>query len=236
MESPSVPTRRGRVPWQGLLLAGYVWFKGESVDSSRQIASYVIDTQQMYPGPEYSGRETIHPNGSLLLQKVTLKDTGYYTLLGIKRNFQGDKGTGQLRVYLSLLTSWSPPTTAQLTVESVPPSAAEGEDVLLRVHDLPGFLAGYVWFKGESVDSSRQIASYVIDTQEIHPGPEYSGRETIHPNGSLLLQKVTLKDTGYYTLLGIKRNFQGDKGTGQLRVYQPVGKPSIRARNSSHRA
>nr|KAF6407229.1 hypothetical protein HJG59_009899 [Molossus molossus] len=158
MESPSVPTRRGRVPWQGLLLA------------------------------------------------------------------------------VSLLTSWSPPTTAQLTVESVPPSAAEGEDVLLRVHDLPGFLAGYVWFKGESVDSSRQIASYVIDTQQMYPGPEYSGRETIHPNGSLLLQKVTPKDTGYYTLLGIKRNFQGDKGTGQLRVYQPVGKPSIQARNSSHRA
>nr|KAF6407230.1 hypothetical protein HJG59_009899 [Molossus molossus] len=70
----------------------------------------------------------------------------------------------------------------------------------------------------------------------MYPGPEYSGRETIHPNGSLLLQKVTLKDTGYYTLLGIKRNFQGDKGTGQLRVYQPVGKPSIQARNSSHRA
>ncbi|KAK1330163.1 hypothetical protein QTO34_010349 [Cnephaeus nilssonii] len=133
----------------------------------------------------------------------------------------------------SLLTLWSLPTTAQLTIESVPPNAAEGKDVLLRVHNLPGFLGGYVWFKGQSVDSDLQIASYVIDAQEIHPGPAYSQGATIYPNGSLLLKKATLKDTGNYTLLAIKGNFQGEIVTGQLRVYQPVGKPSIRASNAT---
>ncbi|XP_054567296.1 carcinoembryonic antigen-related cell adhesion molecule 8-like isoform X2 [Eptesicus fuscus] len=133
----------------------------------------------------------------------------------------------------SLLTLWSLPTTAQLTIESVPPSAAEGKDVLLRVHNLPGFLGGYVWFKGQSVDSDLQIASYVIDAQEIHPGPAYSQRATIYPNGSLLLKKATLKDTGNYTLLAIKGNFQGEIVTGQLRVYQPVGKPALRASSAT---
>ncbi|XP_045674841.1 carcinoembryonic antigen-related cell adhesion molecule 8-like [Phyllostomus hastatus] len=122
-----------------------------------------------------------------------------------------------LLLAVSLLTFWSPPTAAQLTV--VLTSAAEGTDALLLVHGQPEFLAGYVWFKGESVDSSRQIASYVIDAQEMHPGPVYSSRETIYPNGSLLFQNVTLGDTGYYTLVAIKRNFQGDRATGRLHVY-----------------
>nr|KAF6289852.1 hypothetical protein mPipKuh1_002586 [Pipistrellus kuhlii] len=133
----------------------------------------------------------------------------------------------------SLLTFWSLPSTAQLTMESVPPNAAEGKEVLLRVDNLPGFLGGYVWFKGQSVDSNHQIASYVIDAQEIHPGPAYSQRETIYPNGSLLLKKATLKDTGYYTLLAIKGNFQGEIVTGQLRIYQSVRKPAVRASNAT---
>ncbi|XP_016066924.1 PREDICTED: carcinoembryonic antigen-related cell adhesion molecule 3 [Miniopterus natalensis] len=124
-----------------------------------------------------------------------------------------------LLLTVSLLTFWSPPTTAQLSVELVPPNAAEGKDVLLRVHNLPGSLVGYAWYKGESMDISHQIASYVIDTHEIHPGPLYSGQETIYPNGSLLFQKVTLKDTGNYTLLATNKEFQHIQVTGQFRVY-----------------
>uniref|UniRef100_A0A452QT86 Ig-like domain-containing protein n=1 Tax=Ursus americanus TaxID=9643 RepID=A0A452QT86_URSAM len=101
---------------------------------------------------------------------------------------------------VSLLTFWNPPTTAQLTVESVPPNAAEGKDVLLRVHNLPGDLLGCNWFRGETANTSHQILSYVVDTQVTTPGPAHSGRETIYPNGSLLFQRVTLNDTGNYTL------------------------------------
>uniref|UniRef100_A0A452SD23 Immunoglobulin V-set domain-containing protein n=1 Tax=Ursus americanus TaxID=9643 RepID=A0A452SD23_URSAM len=107
---------------------------------------------------------------------------------------------------VSLLTFWNPPTTAQLTVESVPPDAAEGKDVLLRVHSLPGDLVGLSWFRGASLAPSRQILSYVVDTQVTIPGPAYSGRETIYPNGSLLFQRVTVKDTGYYTLQIVRRD------------------------------
>ncbi|CAD7692597.1 unnamed protein product [Nyctereutes procyonoides] len=78
-------------------------------------------------------------------------------------------------------------TTAQVTVESVPVDAAEGKDVLLRIHNLPGILLGYDWFREE-------ILSYHI--------------ETAYSNGSLLFQNITLNDMGYYTLQVIKKKFQ----------------------------
>uniref|UniRef100_A0A452SCW9 Ig-like domain-containing protein n=1 Tax=Ursus americanus TaxID=9643 RepID=A0A452SCW9_URSAM len=129
----------------------------------------------------------------------------------------------------SLLTFWNPPTTAQLTVESVPPDAAEGKDVLLRVHSLPGDLVGLSWFRGASLAPSRQILSYVVDTQVTIPGPAYSGRETIYPNGSLLFQRVTVKDTGYYTLQIVRRDVRIEEVTGQL---PDLPKPNITSNNS----
>ncbi|XP_059522348.1 carcinoembryonic antigen-related cell adhesion molecule 6-like isoform X34 [Myotis daubentonii] len=132
----------------------------------------------------------------------------------------------------SLLTLWSLPTTAQLTIESVPPNAAEGKDVLLRVHNLPGNLIGCIWYKGEIVDTSHRIISYVIDTQTTTLGPAHSGRETIYPNGSLLFQGVTLQDTGYYTLLATRNDLQHAQVTGQLRVYPELPKPNITSNNS----
>ncbi|XP_019490170.1 PREDICTED: carcinoembryonic antigen-related cell adhesion molecule 6-like isoform X2 [Hipposideros armiger] len=115
----------------------------------------------------------------------------------------------------------------------MPPSAAEGKDVLFLAHNLPEDLAGYAWFKGGRVDSTRQIASYRIDTQVNNPGPTYSGRETIYPNGSLLVQRVTLEDTGYYTLQAIKTHFHNEEVTGQLRVYPELPKPNITSNNSN---
>nr|KAF6289937.1 hypothetical protein mPipKuh1_009778 [Pipistrellus kuhlii] len=128
----------------------------------------------------------------------------------------------------SLLTFWSLPTTAQLTMESVPPNAVEGQDVLLRVHNLPGNVAAYHWYKGKIWESDR-IVSYVIGTQIITFGPANSGRETIYPNGSLLLQKVTLKDTGKYVLQVILKDYDDKIVTGELHVYQPVRKPALLA-------
>nr|KAF6409331.1 CEA cell adhesion molecule 8 [Rousettus aegyptiacus] len=137
-----------------------------------------------------------------------------------------------LLLAVSLLTSWYPLTTAQLTLEILPSNAAEGKDVLLLVHNLPVDLVGYSWYKGASVDSNRQIASYVIENQTNVPGPAYSGRETIYHNGSLLLQNVTLGDTGYYTLQAIKKNLLNEQVTGQLSVYPVLPTPNITSNNS----
>ncbi|KAF6076933.1 hypothetical protein HJG60_002586 [Phyllostomus discolor] len=137
----------------------------------------------------------------------------------------------ELLLAVSLLSFWSPPTTARLTVESI--NAAEGEDVLLLAHSLPENLVSYSWYRGERVDSKHQIASYIITLGRILPGPAHSGRETIYSNGALLFQKVTLNDTGYYTVHTVRKDLQTEEATGQLRVYKPVQKPSIRARSTT---
>ncbi|XP_013364126.1 PREDICTED: carcinoembryonic antigen-related cell adhesion molecule 21-like [Chinchilla lanigera] len=129
----------------------------------------------------------------------------------------------------SLLTFQTTPTTAQLAIELVPFSVAKGGDVLLLVHNLPQNTIGYKWFKGERSDSSREIAAYVISTMVTTPGPVFSDRETIYPNGSLLLRNVTQQDTGYYTLQALKDNFWSEDASGQFRVYQLVTRPSIQA-------
>uniref|UniRef100_A0A452T9L6 Carcinoembryonic antigen-related cell adhesion molecule 6-like n=1 Tax=Ursus maritimus TaxID=29073 RepID=A0A452T9L6_URSMA len=137
----------------------------------------------------------------------------------LARTQRGHLPWQEILLAVSFLTFWNPPTTAQLTVESVPPNAAEGKDVLLRVHSLPGDLLGCNWFRGETANTSHQILLYVVDTQVTTPGPAHSGRETIYPNGSLLFQRVTLNDTGYYTLQIVRKNAQVEQGTGQIRVF-----------------
>uniref|UniRef100_A0A8C9DJ88 Ig-like domain-containing protein n=1 Tax=Prolemur simus TaxID=1328070 RepID=A0A8C9DJ88_PROSS len=137
-----------------------------------------------------------------------------------------------LLLTVSLVNFWNPPATAQLTVESVPPNAVEGKDVLL-VHNLPQDAFGYNWYRGDKVDSSHRIVGYVTGTQVNTTGPAYSGRETIYPNGSLLFQNVTLNDAGHYTLHLIKADLQNEEVTGQFHVYSELPKPSITSNNSS---
>uniref|UniRef100_A0A2K6FK45 Ig-like domain-containing protein n=1 Tax=Propithecus coquereli TaxID=379532 RepID=A0A2K6FK45_PROCO len=131
----------------------------------------------------------------------------------------------------SFLTFWSLPTTAQVTMESVPLNVVEGKDVLLLVHNVPQDALGYNWYKGDKVDSNYRIVAYVISTQVNNTGPAYSGRETIYPNGSLLFQNVTC--TGYYTLHVTTADLQNEEVTGQFRVYPELPKPSIASNNSS---
>lgn len=123
-----------------------------------------------------------------------------------------------LLLAVSLLTFWNPPTSARVIVESFPPDAAAGDKVLLHVSHLPENLAAYIWYKADRVDPKRQIISYIIDTSEIIPGPLYSGRERIYDDGSLLLQDTTQKDTGYYTIQVIKKDYLVDVGTGLLHL------------------
>ncbi|XP_053771893.1 cell adhesion molecule CEACAM6 isoform X2 [Desmodus rotundus] len=136
-----------------------------------------------------------------------------------------------LLLAVSLLSFWSPPTTAQLTIAST--SAAEGDDVLLLVLNVPANLGRWDWYRGKRTDNKQKIGAYVIETQAMLPGPENSGRERIHLNGSLMFQKVTLKDTGYYTVQITMKDLNRDTATGQLRVYAVLPKPSITSNNSN---
>ncbi|XP_061244376.1 carcinoembryonic antigen-related cell adhesion molecule 7-like isoform X2 [Bos javanicus] len=135
----------------------------------------------------------------------------------------------RLLLAVSLLTFWTPPTTAQLTIETVPPLAAEGSDVLLLAHNVTKNPLGYAWYRGERVDNSQLIASYRVATTK---GPAHSGRETLYPNGTLLIQNVTQKDTGSYTLLVTKDDLQTERQTGHLHILPVLPRPVITSNNS----
>nr|XP_036869798.1 carcinoembryonic antigen-related cell adhesion molecule 3 [Manis javanica] len=66
-----------------------------------------------------------------------------------------------LLLAVSLLTR-TLPTTAQLTVESVPPSAVQGQDVLLLAHNPPESLLGYVWYKGNRNVTQEDTGYYTL--------------------------------------------------------------------------
>ncbi|XP_011942357.1 PREDICTED: pregnancy-specific beta-1-glycoprotein 2-like [Cercocebus atys] len=141
----------------------------------------------------------------------------------------------ELLLTASLLIFWNPPTTAQVTIEAQPAKVSEGKDVLLLVHNLPQNLTGYIWYKGQKTDHHLYITSYVIDTETIIFGPAYSGRETVYSNASLLIQNVTRKDTGSYTIEIIQRGDRTEGVTGHYTLYQETPKPSISSSNLNPR-
>ena len=103
----------------------------------------------------------------------------------------------------SLLTCCLLPTIAQVTVEYSPSHVVEGENVLLRVDNLPGNLLAIVWYK-EEIDSRHGIALYSLAYGRLVTGHVHSGRETLYRNGSLWIENVTQEDTGFYILQTIR--------------------------------
>lgn len=103
-------------------------------------------------------------------------------------------------------------------IQPVPLYADEGESVLLQVHNLPEDLQAFTWYRAiyrvpyfEIVKCSR-----VLNTTTW--GNQYSRRETVYPNGSLLLQDITEKDEGMYTLEILKSDFKIEKSYVQFHV------------------
>ncbi|KAM9756839.1 cell adhesion molecule CEACAM21-like [Dama dama] len=139
----------------------------------------------------------------------------------------------RLLLAASLLTFWTPPTTTQLTIETVPPLAAEGSNVLLLAHNVTEKTLCYFWYRGERVETIQLIASYGVATNLITNGPAHSGQETLYPNGTLLIQNITQKDTGSYTLLILKFDLQTERQTGHLHIHHPVARPSLQASNTT---
>ncbi|XP_003515690.2 carcinoembryonic antigen-related cell adhesion molecule 3-like isoform X1 [Cricetulus griseus] len=178
-------------------LRAFFWYKGGIVSKNIEVAWHQIARNTTGFGPAYSGREIVYSNGSLLLQNVTWNDTGFYTLRTLSRDLE----TELVRVQLQLDTSHCGhhPST-QPTVESVPPSVAEGGNALLVVHNLPKDIRAISWYKGAVAFKNQEVARRKIAAKSSVLGPAHSGRETMYSNGSLLLQNVTRNDAGFYTL------------------------------------
>uniref|UniRef100_L7N138 Ig-like domain-containing protein n=1 Tax=Myotis lucifugus TaxID=59463 RepID=L7N138_MYOLU len=130
-----------------------------------------------------------------------------------------------------LLTLWIPPTTARFAVVST--SALEGQDVILHTHNRPPNCAGFIWYRGDKTDYNHFIASLTLHSRRSVRGPKYSGQETVNLDGFLTIRKVTLKDTGTYTVIAVLENSLREIGCGQLDVYRPVSVPTLLASNTT---
>ncbi|XP_032751987.1 carcinoembryonic antigen-related cell adhesion molecule 3-like [Rattus rattus] len=121
-----------------------------------------------------------------------------------------------------LLTCWLLPTTTQVTIESVPSIAVEGETVLLFVHSLPPNILAFYWYRGVRALRTFQIARYVIATKSCVEGPSHRGRGTVLSNGSLLIKSVTRQDSGHYTLQIITTNTRPEIIRAEFFVHSPT--------------
>ncbi|ELK25292.1 Carcinoembryonic antigen-related cell adhesion molecule 21, partial [Myotis davidii] len=131
---------------------------------------------------------------------------------------------------VSLLNFWSLPTTAQLAIVST--NAEEGQDVTLRIRNMPPDVRGFMWYRGEGAKYKQNIARIGM-LRRHRTGPEYSGREQINFDGSLHIKRVTLKDTGIYTVVVYLRGSKKEIGFGRLNVYEPTRVPTLQESNTT---
>ncbi|XP_059101633.1 carcinoembryonic antigen-related cell adhesion molecule 21-like [Peromyscus eremicus] len=132
-----------------------------------------------------------------------------------------------------LLAFWNFATTAELTVEAVPPHAGEGDQVLFLAHNVPETQRFFNWFRGNRLNMSNSIIQLITHRSKIEKGPLYSERETIYTDESLLFKNVTKKDAGVYLLVATTEDLDEKKATLQLYVHDPVTLPSIQVTNTT---
>ncbi|XP_070254992.1 cell adhesion molecule CEACAM21-like [Myotis yumanensis] len=129
-----------------------------------------------------------------------------------------------------LLTFWIPPTTARFAI--VKTSAFEGQDVILRLRNTPPDATGFIWYRGIEMKFHNFIGSREWYSNEYLTGPEYSGREEIDPEGTLILRNVTVRDQGFYGVVAVLPKSRRVKGFGWLSVYRTLSVPTLLASNT----
>ncbi|ELW71060.1 Carcinoembryonic antigen-related cell adhesion molecule 1 [Tupaia chinensis] len=168
----------------------------------------------------------------LFIPNIHKHDGGSYICLA--RNSATNLSRATIKnivVIVSLLTFWHLPITAQLSIKSEPFNATQGKDVLLSVYNASVDVSGYQWYRGERVDKSQLILQYEMNSQKVTEGLQYSGREEIFSNGSLLLHNVSQDDAGFYTIQTVT-GIETDQAIGQFRVFLELPKPFITSNNS----
>ncbi|XP_059137005.1 pregnancy-specific glycoprotein 22-like [Peromyscus eremicus] len=213
-------------------LRSLFWYKGMIVSNNFEVARHIITMNSSVLGPAHNGGETVYSNGSLLLHNVTWKDTGLYTLRTLSTDMKTELAHVQLQMDTSLSPCCNPLNSSQLMIQPIPQYAAEGESVLLQVHNLPEDLHAFSWYKSMHSALVLKIVEYNRAMNSTTWGSAYSRREMVYTNGSLMLQDVTEKDAGMYTLEILNRDFEIEKADVQLHVNKPVKQPFIQVTNT----
>ncbi|KAM7340148.1 hypothetical protein ACRRTK_000763 [Alexandromys fortis] len=208
-------------------VVGFVWVKGMTESKNIVAARYIPDRNTTMPVPAYSGRETLYSDGSLLLQNVTLNDSGLYTLEILRTDMTTETAQVQLKVHTSPPPCCNPLSPPQLMIRPVPHYAAVGEVFFLQVHNFPEDSRRFSWYKSSHRAPVLKIVDYNRVKNSVFWEPEYRRRGMVYYNGSLMLQNVTEKDTGRYTLEVFNKDFKFKKASVEFYVKKSVTQPLI---------
>ncbi|XP_031239971.1 pregnancy-specific glycoprotein 22-like [Mastomys coucha] len=208
-------------------LQGFAWFKGMTVFRHLEIGRYIIDRKSSVFGPAYSGREKLGSDGSLRITNVTQKDAGLYTLRVLGTDMKSEEAHVEIQVNNPRFQCCNPTTSSKLMVEAVPRSAAEGESVLLLVHNLPEELISFTWYNAMYRVPAFKIVEYHVIRNITTWGDAYRGRDMVYANGSLLLPGVTEEDARMYTLETLNVNYTVERAHVQFYVSKPVTQPFV---------
>ncbi|XP_051017950.1 carcinoembryonic antigen-related cell adhesion molecule 3-like [Acomys russatus] len=209
-------------------LRAFSWYKYIHGNQRQKIAEYSRDMNSIIRGPKHSRRMTVYTNGSLFLHSIREKDAGFYTLETLNREFK----IATIHARLDINACIHPSTTGQLIIEPVPPNIVDGSNALLVVHNMPEKLQAFYWYKWVGILYKSLIYGTEITTNRRMLGPAYSGRETVYPNGSLLLENVTQEDTRLYTLRILNMQLESQETHAQLHIYKPLIQPFLWVPNS----
>ncbi|XP_021074548.1 pregnancy-specific glycoprotein 22-like [Mus pahari] len=209
-------------------LQGFAWFKGMTVHRHLEIGRYIIGRKSSVFGPAYSGREKLDSDGSLLIENVTQKDAGLYTLRVLGTDMKSEEAHVEIQVNNTNFQCCNHSTSSKLVVEAVPRYVAEGESVLLRVHNLPEELISFTWYNSMYRVPAFKIVEYRVIWNITTWGDAYRGRDMVYASGSLMLQNVTEEDAGMYTLETLNVNYTVEKAHVQFYVNKPVTQPFVR--------
>ncbi|KAL1765265.1 carcinoembryonic antigen-related cell adhesion molecule 5-like, partial [Sigmodon hispidus] len=101
-------------------------------------------------------------------------------------------------------------SSSQLNIQAVPQYAAEGEVVLLQVHNLPEDLHSFSWYSSNSRTPLFTIRGN-RDFNSISLRNEHRVRMMLYNNGSMMFPGVTEEDAGMYILEALKKDSKIEK-------------------------
>ncbi|XP_072463954.1 cell adhesion molecule CEACAM8-like [Notamacropus eugenii] len=106
---------------------------------------------------------------------------------------------------------------AQLSIAPIPSPGSVGSNITLAVHGIPKEPQSYSWFR-QMIEESSKIATYAVQSGEQTRGLNYTGRESIFPNGSLFITNLTSNDDGVYIIQVANKDLKPVLGQGHLQI------------------
>ncbi|XP_068945119.1 carcinoembryonic antigen-related cell adhesion molecule 4-like [Petaurus breviceps papuanus] len=128
-----------------------------------------------------------------------------------------------LLITAAVLSTWIQSASTQspkMRVKLSPLYGTVGGNITLSIVGLSKESGRYTWFR-KTTDESNRIAAYDDQTRQQTP---VSGRETVFPNGSLLITNLTLSDSDEYiveifSIVDVPGNYQLSFLKAHLEVY-----------------